>query len=422
MQDFIGFEPLLERPIAFHRCFMQITTNCPIGALYLSQAWYWRDRGKKSDGWIYKTSQEFFLETGLSKKQQIRVRKILETKTWWQEKVERVGTVPTFHYRIDRSGLLAEIAAQRELSESAQRELSESAQRELSESAQRELSESAQRELSIYKDSEITNKDYLSETTLTDPDRASSEILETEFWDEEPEPPQPTRNSESKPTPPVRNPTPREVEISPPCRTTETTAITPTGYLAKTEKRYSQMLSRLELTELTQALIDVYNSSKPSSWGTCTKLTAFLVKQVDELIRSYSQFVDINEAVESLKNDIGAAFVSLRGDKFYDNKDFGQKTIGFYLDAKNVDRLQKRAQVWYDRPQQAKEQLAHKIADGRVDGTPCHLTGELLSGMLKASASRRFKKYLGLPLDNSMRNGLPPIEHLQKYYPELLEN
>jgi hypothetical protein len=250
----------------------------------------------------------------------------------------------------------------------------------------------------------------------------SIEILEAEFWDKEPKAILTPRKSEPVQTPSfASNPTPREVEIFPSCRTPETTAITATGYLVNTEKRYSPTLSRLELTELTQTLIDTYNTSKPSSWGTCTKPTAFLVKQVNELIRIYSQHSEINEAVESLKNDIGAAFVSLRGDKFYDNKDFGQKTIGFYLDAKNVDRLQKRAQVWYDRPQQAKEQLAHKIANEQINGTPCHLTGKILSGMIRLSTARRFRKYLELPLDNPMRNGLPPLEHLQRYYPELLE-
>jgi hypothetical protein len=249
-----------------------------------------------------------------------------------------------------------------------------------------------------------------------------SEILEAEFWDEEPEPPQPTRNSESKLTPPVYNPTPREEKIFPPCRTTETTAITPTGYLAQTEKRYSQSLSRLELTELTQTLIDTYNSSKPSSWGTCTKSTAFLIKQTEQLLRIYSDYADVNEAVESLKNDIGAAFVSLRGDKFYDNKDFGQKTIGFYLDAKNVDRLQKRAQVWYDRPQQAKEQLAHKIVNERLNGVPDHETGEIITDSRYRSNSKRFKKYLNYPKDHEAWSVMPSIDHLHQYYPQIFED
>ncbi len=253
-----------------------------------------------------------------------------------------------------------------------------------------------------------------------DAELRESEILEAEFWDKEPEAFLIPEKSESvQNTSFASNPTLGEVKISPSCRITETTTGTITGYLAQTEKRYNPALSRLELTELTQTLIDTYNSSKPSSWGTCTRITAFLVKQTEGLLRIYFDHLEINEAVESLRNDIGAAFLSLRGDKFYDNKDFGQKTIGFYLDAKNADRLQKRAQVWYDRPQQVKEQLAHSIANERLNGTPCHLTGVILSDARKCSASRRFKKYLGLPLGDPMREGLPPIEHLQKYYPEL---
>jgi hypothetical protein len=175
-QDFTGSEPTLDRPVAYHPCFMPVTTKEPLGALYLSQAWFWRDKGKKADGWVYKTWWDTFLETGLSQKQQSRIRKILVSKSWWQEKVEKVGSVPTYHYRIDRIGLMAEIhtisekarkeerefseSAQREFSESAQREFSESAQREFSESAQREFSESAQREFSLYKDTENTYREY----------------------------------------------------------------------------------------------------------------------------------------------------------------------------------------------------------------------------------------------------------------------
>lgn len=55
---------LFDRPIAFHRCFVELTGSVA-GALFLSQAAYWQQRCKSPDGYWWKTREEWEEETGM---------------------------------------------------------------------------------------------------------------------------------------------------------------------------------------------------------------------------------------------------------------------------------------------------------------------------------------------------------------------
>ncbi len=70
-------------------------------ALFFQQLYYWRDRGTRKDGWIYKTKAEIEEETTLSIKQQDRIRKKLEAMGILQTKLIRVNGSPTLHYKLD---------------------------------------------------------------------------------------------------------------------------------------------------------------------------------------------------------------------------------------------------------------------------------------------------------------------------------
>ena len=59
---------LLDRPIAFHRCFVDLTRKVA-GALLLSQAIYWQRRCESKDGWWWKTAEDWLEETGLHRKE-----------------------------------------------------------------------------------------------------------------------------------------------------------------------------------------------------------------------------------------------------------------------------------------------------------------------------------------------------------------
>ncbi|MCI0653669.1 MAG: hypothetical protein L0Y39_04225, partial [Methylococcaceae bacterium] len=63
----IHLADLLDRPIAFHRSFVQLTGSVT-AALVLSQAVYWQRRvSEDHDGWWYKTRSQWIEETGLSR-------------------------------------------------------------------------------------------------------------------------------------------------------------------------------------------------------------------------------------------------------------------------------------------------------------------------------------------------------------------
>jgi hypothetical protein len=95
--------------ISLRPIFAELMGNSLTAGMYLSRAHYWSDKGRDSDGWIYKTCDEFKSETFLSRRQQDKAREALRDKPWWSEKLARVGTTPKFHYRIDRDLLDAEV-------------------------------------------------------------------------------------------------------------------------------------------------------------------------------------------------------------------------------------------------------------------------------------------------------------------------
>ncbi len=59
---------LLDRPIAFHRCLVDLTDSA-LGALLLSQAIYWQNRCTSEDGWWWKTAEQWLEETGLHRRE-----------------------------------------------------------------------------------------------------------------------------------------------------------------------------------------------------------------------------------------------------------------------------------------------------------------------------------------------------------------
>jgi len=65
----------LKRPIAYQPVLAKAFDSVKLGILW-SQLYYWRDKGSDPDGWIYKTQNEIYDETGLSRKEQETARKI----------------------------------------------------------------------------------------------------------------------------------------------------------------------------------------------------------------------------------------------------------------------------------------------------------------------------------------------------------
>ena len=109
-------ETLLDRPIAFHRVFFDLTQSVK-AALLLSQALYWSRRTKDETGWFYKSREEWFAETGLFRYEQESARGILRQLDVWEEK--REGTPARLFYRVNFDNLYLKLV---QLHEEARRE------------------------------------------------------------------------------------------------------------------------------------------------------------------------------------------------------------------------------------------------------------------------------------------------------------
>jgi hypothetical protein len=87
------------RPIAFRPEWVEELGDMQT-AVYFQQIFYWSDKGRLDDGWIYKTVEQFSYETTLSRKQQDRCRKILVEKGFIEVSIKKANGAPTLHYKI----------------------------------------------------------------------------------------------------------------------------------------------------------------------------------------------------------------------------------------------------------------------------------------------------------------------------------
>ena len=97
----------LQRPIAFHKIFAQISGGITSG-LFLSQLFYWHDKGSDPDGWIYKNYREWEEETTMTRRELDTARKRLKAIGVIQEK--KAGAPAKLFYRIDFDRLITLIS------------------------------------------------------------------------------------------------------------------------------------------------------------------------------------------------------------------------------------------------------------------------------------------------------------------------
>jgi hypothetical protein len=87
---------LLQRPIAFHRVFVDVTGSVT-AALMLSQALYWSDKG--DDGWFWKKQPDWERETGLTRRELDSARTRLKQLGILSEELK--GAPPKIHFRLE---------------------------------------------------------------------------------------------------------------------------------------------------------------------------------------------------------------------------------------------------------------------------------------------------------------------------------
>lgn len=88
----------LKRPIAFQPVIAKAFGSVKLGILW-SQLYYWRDKTTNPEGWIYKTRQDIFEETALSRKEQENARKLGRDLGVIEEKL--AGRPATVHFRVN---------------------------------------------------------------------------------------------------------------------------------------------------------------------------------------------------------------------------------------------------------------------------------------------------------------------------------
>jgi hypothetical protein len=125
---------LLVRPIAFHPVLARLFGGIN-EAVYWQQLHYWSDKGKRPDGFIYKTKEKIEEETTLTRYQQDSVRKKLEQAGYLETKLIKANGAPTLHYKVNARLVENLLMERRETDESEKQETYQS----ITESTQRVL-------------------------------------------------------------------------------------------------------------------------------------------------------------------------------------------------------------------------------------------------------------------------------------------
>jgi hypothetical protein len=116
---------VFNKPIAFHRILAEVAGSVN-GGVFLSQAMYWSNIKTAQDGWFYKTSQDWEVETFLSRREQETVRRQLVRIGVLEER--RAGIPAKLYFRINGDVLLKMLKdiADTRMSENAKQEATKS--------------------------------------------------------------------------------------------------------------------------------------------------------------------------------------------------------------------------------------------------------------------------------------------------------
>jgi hypothetical protein len=89
---------LLKRPIAYQPIIAKAFGSVKLAVLW-SQLYYWSDKTKDKDGWIYKTRDDLYDETGLTRREQETARKLGRELGVIEEK--KAGSPPVIHFKVN---------------------------------------------------------------------------------------------------------------------------------------------------------------------------------------------------------------------------------------------------------------------------------------------------------------------------------
>lgn len=165
---------LLDRPIAYHRVLAEIAGSVG-GGVFLSQALYWAKRATLPDGWFYKTAEEWYEETYLTRREQETIRKRLVSINILQE--EKRGVPAKLHYKINLSAL--ESYAMTRSDTRVDNEVNEAVQTSFNKSAKLDSPETPNLVQQIRQTNTETTAETTTETTNI---HTSAQAEFDEFW------------------------------------------------------------------------------------------------------------------------------------------------------------------------------------------------------------------------------------------------
>lgn len=89
---------LLKRPIAYHAIVARAFGSVKVAVMW-SQLYYWSDKTKDPNGWIYKSAQEMEEETGLTRRESDTARQVAMKLGVIDAEVR--GTPPVMNYKVN---------------------------------------------------------------------------------------------------------------------------------------------------------------------------------------------------------------------------------------------------------------------------------------------------------------------------------
>ncbi len=92
-----------NRPIAYHAALAKALSSATAG-IFLSQLLYWSPRTKNEEGWVWKTQEQVYDETALTRREQETARKILKEKQVIEER--RAGVPARLFFRVNMEQLV----------------------------------------------------------------------------------------------------------------------------------------------------------------------------------------------------------------------------------------------------------------------------------------------------------------------------
>ena len=94
-----------EQVVVVPRLFIEYTGSLTTAA-FLARLLYWSDKGKRSDGYIWKSNREWQEETGLTRYAVRKASADLETLGLIDTELMQAQGAPTLHYRLDQQALV----------------------------------------------------------------------------------------------------------------------------------------------------------------------------------------------------------------------------------------------------------------------------------------------------------------------------